>query len=354
ILEEGFLGNMAQKLVETIIGCKTPSPIEVVEHLNTVLRSRICLLDGRMERPIEAANLQEEDYRGGLFKEYLMAGSDLIKTNTVNGAMLPQSMYDMGQRTRDLVYEMNKRGAEVAKRAAAEITKEQPHKPRFVAGAIGVGAGGDEWNQVAVYQQQVQGLLDGGADMLLIESIHNSAACKAAMAAIEQRCRQTNRDTPPIILCTCFDSAGRNLADESIDEFLTSMRRDSCNWAFAIGINCADGAEAHYRQLSQESHCWSQLAAYAEDVEGFCQIVAATSEGVGINFVGGHGTPPCHIEALYKSIEKFSVRELAASPKIVSKAFPTAKTFIIPASTLSDDTVANALGSSLWSDIGPL
>eukprot|EP00421_Protoceratium_reticulatum_P022048 CAMPEP_0168377700 /NCGR_PEP_ID=MMETSP0228-20121227/10959_1 /TAXON_ID=133427 /ORGANISM="Protoceratium reticulatum, Strain CCCM 535 (=CCMP 1889)" /LENGTH=296 /DNA_ID=CAMNT_0008390701 /DNA_START=52 /DNA_END=938 /DNA_ORIENTATION=+ len=237
-----------RKVAETIIAGGTPPPGDVVKYFNSELKRRICFLDGGMGTRIQAEKLEEADYRGERFKdfnqidangvpvslkgnndllvfskadmlvdihkEYFMGGSDICETNTFNGTSISQGEYKM----QDIVYELNKVGAQLAKKAAAEVTKEQPDKPRFVALSVSPSVEDPSfrnvtWDElVAAYVEQIGGLVDGGVDILMIETIFDTQNAKAAIFAVDEYFEQSKKERLPVMIsATIVDNSGRTL-----------------------------------------------------------------------------------------------------------------------------------------------
>ena len=361
-----------QKISQKIIEGKTPTPTEVINYFNAELKKRICFLDGGMGTRIQAEKLEEPDYRGDRFKdfnekdangvpvslkgnndlliftkpdmvkdihkEYFAAGSDICETNTFNGTTVSQGEYKM----QAIVHEMNKKGAELAKKAAAEVTKEEPHKPRFVAGAVGptsrtlsVSPSVEDpsfrnvtWDElVAAYKEQVSGLVDGGVDMLMIETVFDTQNCKAAIFAVDEYFRETKKEKLPVMLsATIVDNSGRTLSGQTIEAFYVSVKH--CN-PFTVGINCALGAaqmKGFYKKLADMNTGWchvypnaglpNAMGGYDEDPEIFSTNILDYAKDGLLNFVGGCcGTFPSHIAAVCKKVEKCPVRKLPELPK---------------------------------------
>merc|ERR1719443_1354666 len=273
-----------------IVNCETPTPDEIVKYFNAELKERICFLDGGMGTRIQAEKLEEADYRGDRFKdfhkidangvpvalkgnndllafskpdlvtaihkEYFDAGSDICETNTFNGTSISQGEYQM----QEVVYELNKVAAQLAKKAAAATTKEEPHKPRFVAGAIGptsrtlsVSPSVEDcsfrnvtWDElVEAYVEQIRGLVDGGVDILMIETVFDTQNCKAAIFAVDEFFQRTGKTRLP--------------AGHSIKAFFVSVQQAKL---FAVGINFALGAgqmKKFYKRLSDINLGWCQV-----------------------------------------------------------------------------------------------
>merc|ERR1719162_1068474 len=274
-----------QVVSDLIIAGKTPTPDQTLKYFNGQLKKRICYLDGGMGTRIQAEDFQEADYRGERFKdfnaidvngvpvslkgnndllilskpqqmtdihkEYYAAGSDICETNTFNGTAISQGEYKM----QAVVYELNKKAAELCKQAAAEVTKEQPDKPRFVAGAVGptsrtlsVSPSVEDpsfrnvtWDDlVESYIEQIGGLVDGGVDLLMIETIFDTQNAKAAIYAVDEYFETTKKDRLPVMIsATIVDNSGRTLSGQTIEGFFISIQHAK---PLTVGINCALGA----------------------------------------------------------------------------------------------------------------
>eukprot|EP00441_Pelagodinium_beii_P006521 CAMPEP_0197703102 /NCGR_PEP_ID=MMETSP1338-20131121/125262_1 /TAXON_ID=43686 ORGANISM="Pelagodinium beii, Strain RCC1491" /NCGR_SAMPLE_ID=MMETSP1338 /ASSEMBLY_ACC=CAM_ASM_000754 /LENGTH=1480 /DNA_ID=CAMNT_0043286995 /DNA_START=99 /DNA_END=4541 /DNA_ORIENTATION=- len=435
-----------QKVAEKIIKGQTPTPTEVLNYFNGELRKRICFLDGGMGTRIQAEMLEEADYRGDQFKdfneidvngvpvslkgnndllvfskptmikdihkEYFMGGSDICETNTFNGTTISQGEYKM----QAVVYELNKKGAELAKQAAAEVTKAEPHKPRFVAGAVGptsrtlsvspkqaaaevtkvephkprfvAGAVGPTsrtlsvspsvedpsyrnvtWDElVEAYKQQISGLVDGGIDLIMIETVFDTQNCKAAIFAVDQYFLETGKERLPVMLsATIVDNSGRTLSGQTVEAFYVSVKHANAFTerlpvmlsativdnsgrtlsgqtveafyvsvkhanAFTVGINCALGAaqmKGFYKALADLNTGWchvypnaglpNAMGGYDEDPEIFSNNILDYAKDGLLNFVGGCcGTFPSHIAAVAKKVKDCPVRKLPELPKYPS------------------------------------
>merc|ERR1719230_2325165 len=198
-----------------------------------------------------------------IHKEYFEGGSDICETNTFNGTTISQGEYKM----QAVVYELNKRGAELAKQAAAEVTKAEPHKPRFVAGAVGptsrtlsVSPSVEDpsfrnvtWDElVESYVEQVGGLVDGGCDLLMIETIFDTQNAKAAIFAVDEYYERNPGKVrlPLMISATIVDNSGRTLSGQTIEAFFVSIKHSK---PLTVGINCALGAgqmKQFYKRLT--------------------------------------------------------------------------------------------------------
>ncbi|NIS38292.1 methionine synthase, partial [Candidatus Saccharibacteria bacterium] len=252
------------------------------------LKKRILILDGAMGTMIQTYKLSEEDFQGDKFKghstklqgnndllsitrpeiikeihrKYLEAGADLIETNTFSANAISQKDYDLV----DQVYEMNLSSAKIAKEASKEISEKTPEKPRYVVGAIGptnrtASLSPDvnkpayrnvNFNQLRdAYYEQVRGLVDGGADLLLVETVFDTLNCKAALYAIEKFFEETGQSLPLMVSVTIVDASGRTLSGQTLEAFLVSVSHAPL---LSIGINCALGAEEmrpHIEELSK-------------------------------------------------------------------------------------------------------
>src|SRR5450432_304335 len=236
------------------------------------LKERILIIDGAMGTMIQRHKLEEADYRGerfkdwhtdvkgnndllsitrpdiitGIHKQYLQAGADIIETNTFSSTVIAQADYDM----QSLAYELNVASAKCARAAADEYTARNPAKPRFVAGAIGplnktLSLSPDVNNPgyravtfdevVAAYLEQIKGLVDGGVDILLIETIFDTLNAKAAIYAIKKYFRDTKKQELPIMISgTITDASGRTLSGQTLEAFYISVSHAN---PLSIGLN---------------------------------------------------------------------------------------------------------------------
>ena len=248
-------------------------------HIKDVLREKILILDGAMGSLIQQYNLTDADYRGERFKnfphevkgnndllsitrpdvikeihaKYFSAGADIAETNTFSGTSIAMADYHM----EDLVYELNFESAKIAREVADEFTAKNPSKPRYVAGSIGpmnrtlslspdVNDPGyravtfDEL--VEAYTEQIRGLVDGGADLLLVETIFDTLNAKAALFAIDHYFKQNPSKPylPVMVSGTITDASGRTLSGQTTEAFLTSVSHMPL---LSVGLNCALGAD---------------------------------------------------------------------------------------------------------------
>lgn len=258
--------------------------------IEDILKERILVLDGAMGTMIQQRNLSEDDFRGKQFKdhpkdlkgnndilcltrpniireiheEYLEAGADIIETNTFSATRIAQADYGLEEE----VYELNKKAAEIASKAANKFTDKTPEKPRFVAGAIGptnktaslspdVNNPGfravtfDELRDA--YYEQAKGLMDGGADLILVETIFDTLNAKAALFAIDQLFEEKGKRLPIMVSGTITDASGRTLSGQTVEAFLYSLSHIPL---LSIGFNCALGAKQlrpHVEELSEKT-----------------------------------------------------------------------------------------------------
>ena len=330
----------------------------VLNDLTALLDRRILLLDGAMGTMIQRYKLTDADFRGERFKdhpkdlkgnsdllvltrpdvigaihrEYLAAGADIIETNTFTSTAIAQADYGLEA----LAYELNLAGARVAREAADEWTARTPDRRRFVAGSIGpmnrtLSISPDVNNPAfrgmtfdearAAYEDQVRGLLDGGVDLLLVETIFDTLNSKAAIAAIEQVFEEKGARVPVIISVTVTDLSGRTLSGQTLDAFYVSIRHAN---PFALGINCALGAREmrpHLEELARlaESYVLCYPNAGLPNAFGeYDQLPAETGDllrdfatGGLVNILGGCcGTTPDHIKAVGAAIEGLKGREV--------------------------------------------
>jgi 5-methyltetrahydrofolate--homocysteine methyltransferase len=341
------------------------SPSATETRLRELLQQRILILDGAMGTMIQRYKLTEADYRGERFKDftgpegvrelfvrgnnellsltrpdviaeihgqYLAAGADLIETNTFGATTVAQDDYHMAH----LAYEMNVASAKIARAACDQYST--PDKPRFVAGALGPtpktasispdvndpAARNVTFDQlVAAYHEQVRGLIDGGADVLLVETIFDTLNCKAALFAIDQYFEETGKTWPIMISGTVTDASGRILSGQTVPAFWNSVRHAK---PLTIGLNCALGAtlmRPYAEELSKIADtfvCIYPNAGLPNPMSdtGFDELPADTSallkefaEAGFINIAGGCcGTTPAHIKAIADILQTQTPRQL--------------------------------------------
>jgi 5-methyltetrahydrofolate--homocysteine methyltransferase len=330
-----------------------------MKNIRTELKKRILIIDGAMGTMIQRHKLEEEDYRGERFKDwhtdvkgnndllsitqpeiiigihklYLEAGADIIETNTFSSTVIAQADYDM----QPLAYELNVASAKCARIAADEYTAKNPDKPRFVAGAIGPlnktlslspdvnnpGFRAVTFDEVAAaYTEQIKGLVDGGVDVLLVETIFDTLNAKAAIYAIQNYFR-TNLlpELPVMISGTITDASGRTLSGQTLEAFYTSVMHAN---PLSVGLNCALGASemrSHIEELSQIASCHvsaypnaglpNAFGEYDEQPHETAHIIEEWAANGWLNIVGGCcGTTPEHIKHIAEEVSKFKTREL--------------------------------------------
>mgnify|MGYP001261575296 FL=1 len=323
---------------------------EVRSQLTQALAGRILLVDGAMGTMIQRRGLSEADFRGNRFREhdrdlkgdndllvltrpdvienihheYLEAGSDIIETNTFNGTSVSQADYGLEA----IVYELNVEAARLAKRASTVWTNRTPNRPRFVAGAIGptnrtLSISPDVNDPAArpitfdalrdAYAEQARGLLDGGVDLLLVETIFDTLNAKAAIVALREEFEQRGYDVPVMLSVTVTDRSGRTLSGQTIDAFYVSTRHAL---PFSVGINCALGAREMRPYLAELSNqastfvsCYpnaglpNEFGGYDELPDETGQLLREFAESGLVNIVGGCcGTTPDHIRAIAQAV----------------------------------------------------
>ncbi|MGD9571955.1 MAG: methionine synthase [Thermoleophilia bacterium] len=334
--------------------------------LDRLLADRILILDGATGTMIQRHTLDEDDFRGDLLAEhpqplkgnndlltltrpdvitgihqaFLEAGADIVETNTFSSTSVAQADYA----TEHLVHRLNVEAARLAREAADEWTARTPDRPRFVAGAIGptnrtlsISPDVEDPSKRAItfeelraaYAEQVRGLVEGGADLLLVETIFDTLNAKAAIAAIEDVARETGRRLPLMISVTITDNSGRTLSGQTIEAFWTTIAHSR---PFSVGINCALGAaqmRPYMVDLSRVASCWTSCYpnaglpnAFGEYDEGPPETSAelrAYAEGGLVNILGGCcGTTPDHIRAIAQAVE-------GQAPRVIPVPVPTTR-----------------------------
>lgn len=330
--------------------------------IQDILKSRILILDGAMGTMIQRYKLNEEQYKGERFKnteilqkgnndlltltqasiieqihrEYLEAGADIIETNTFNSTSI--SMEDYGMQ--EYVREMNIEAAKIARKVADEFTNKNPNRPRFVAGSVGptnkttsMSPRVDEpmYRDVTFddlrmsYEEQIEALMDGGIDVILLETVFDTLNAKAGLFAAQNIFQKTGREVPIMLSVTLSDKAGRTLSGQTIEGFLTSISHINL---LSVGLNCSFGAsemKPHLKQLKRISPLFvsaypnaglpNQLGEYDETPKKMAsQIREFIEEGL-VNIIGGCcGTTPEHIAEFVNLVEG----ETAPSPSLSS------------------------------------
>ena len=324
----------------------------IQEHLE----NRILVLDGAMGTMIQRYNLEEDDFRGERFKTfsnplagnndllsisrpdiikdihraYFEAGADIAETNTFSSTSIAQEDYHL----ESLAYELNLESAKIAREVADEFTSKEPSKPRFVAGAIGPtnksASISPDVNDPAFrnvsfeeltisYKEQAKGLLDGGADMLLVETIFDTLNAKAALFGIQELFDETEKVVPVMISGTITDASGRTLSGQTTEAFLISISHYPL---LSVGLNCALGASMlrpYLKALSDNTDFHvsahpnaglpNEFGEYDETPEDMAsQIEEFMKQGL-VNIIGGCcGTTPEHIKAIAQIAAKYEPR----------------------------------------------
>ncbi len=318
--------------------------------LREALEARILVLDGAMGTMIQDYELGEADYRGERFADwptelrgnndllsltqpdivraihtaFLDAGADIVETNTFNSTAISQADYGM----EELVYELNLASARLAREAAERATASSPRKPRFVAGALGptsrTASLSPDVNDpgfrnvtfdelVAAYREAASGLVDGGCDYLLVETVFDTLNCKAALFGIEDLFERAGTRLPVMVSGTITDASGRTLSGQVPEAFWNSIRHAS---PLAVGLNCALGARDLRPYLEELSHvadvflsCYpnaglpNAFGGYDETPDYMAGVLREFSESGFLNIVGGCcGTTPEHIGAIADAV----------------------------------------------------
>ena len=319
---------------------------DLTEELSAALRERILVMDGAMGTMIQRHELTEDDYRGerfagwgqdlkgnsdllsltrpdvirGIHREYLDAGADMVETNTFNAQRISQADYAMS----DLSYEMNLESARLARLECDAATAQTPDRPRYVAGAMGPtnttasispdvndpGKRNVSFDQlVDAYLEQANGLVDGGADLLLVETIFDTLNAKAAIFALETLFEERGRRWPVVISGTITDASGRTLSGQVTEAFWNSVRHAR---PLAVGLNCALGAtdmRPYIAELSRLADCFvscypnaglpNAFGEYDETPEQTAEVLEEFATSGLVNLLGGCcGTTPAHVTAI--------------------------------------------------------
>ncbi|MBL7852998.1 MAG: homocysteine S-methyltransferase family protein [Cyclobacteriaceae bacterium] len=320
------------------------------------IQKRILVLDGAMGTMIQRHKLEDADFRGERFKnhpsplkgnndllsitrpdiildihrQYLEAGADIIETNTFSATTIAQADYHL----EEAVYDINYQSARIARQAADEFTRKTPDKPRFVAGAMGPtnktasispdvnnpGYRAITFDQLKeAYRQQAKALLEGGADLLLVETVFDTLNAKAALFAIQELFDQLGRQVPIMVSGTITDASGRTLSGQTTEAFLVSVSHVPL---FSIGLNCALGASQlrpYLQVLNEQAPFYvsaypnaglpNEFGHYDQTPEEMAaQVEEYLKEGL-VNVLGGCcGTTPAHIRKIAELTEKYKPR----------------------------------------------
>ena len=327
-----------------------------MKRIEEVIKDRILVLDGAMGTMIQQHDLKEHDFRKNWFEDhqsslkgnndllsltrpdiiesihraYFEAGADIVETNTFSGTSIAQSDYNLEK----YVYEINLHGAQIAKKVAQEFTKKEPLKPRFVAGSIGPtnrtasispdvndpGYRNTNFDQLVIaYKEQIHALLDGGVDVLLIETVFDTLNAKAALFAVEEVFSASKNRVPVMISGTITDASGRTLTGQTTEAFLISISHFPL---LSVGLNCALGArdmQPYLKTLATKSSFHvsahpnaglpNEFGAYDETPEMMCEQLKKFLDDGLINIIGGCcGTTPDHIKAIAELASNYKPR----------------------------------------------
>ncbi|AWH74157.1 5-methyltetrahydrofolate--homocysteine methyltransferase [Dokdonia sp. Dokd-P16] len=327
-------------------------------QLTCALEERILVLDGAMGTMLQAYNFSEEDFRGERFKDfhlsvkgnndmlsltqpaaiadvhrkYFEAGADIVETNTFSSTTIAMADYEM----EEYVYDLNYASAKIAKEVAQSFTEKEPHKPRFVAGSIGPtnktasmspdvndpGFRAVSFEELRVaYKQQVEALLDGGVDMLLVETVFDTLNAKACLFAIEEVKEERNSDIPIMVSGTITDASGRTLSGQTAEAFLISISHIPL---LSVGFNCALGASQLQPHLEAIANVTSYgisahpnaglpnaFGEYDETPEQMATQIKKYIDKDLVNIVGGCcGTTPAHIKAIAQLVKGVTPRSI--------------------------------------------
>lgn len=329
-----------------------------MDRLKKLAKERILILDGAMGTALQKLKLQEEDYRKvcfqdhghelkgnadamnlsnpdviqGVYRAYYEAGADIIETNTFSATPISQEDYGLEDRAYDIAFA----GAKLARDLADELTAENPDRPRFVAGSMGPtnktlsvspkvedpgyrAISFDEMKEA--YRQNASGLLDGGADYLLIETIFDTLNAKAAIMAVEELKEERGEEIEVVLSVTITDKSGRTLSGQTVEAFWYSIRHAK---PLAVGMNCAFGAadlRPFITALSEKADTLicaypnaglpNELGAYTETPDMTASELCLWADAGLLNIVGGCcGTTPDHIAAIAKAMTAYKPRQI--------------------------------------------
>jgi 5-methyltetrahydrofolate--homocysteine methyltransferase len=326
--------------------------------IQEILKERILILDGAMGTMIQRHTLEEEDFRGDrwpnhpsplkgnndllsitrpdiikdIHRQYYEAGADFAETNTFSGTTIAQADYGL----QEAVYDINYQSAKIAKEVADEMTAKEPHKPRFVIGTMGPtnrtasmspdvndpGYRAINYDQlVTAYTEQAGALLDGGADILMVETIFDTLNAKAALFACQVVLDERNIEIPIMVSGTITDASGRTLSGQTTESFLISVEHMPL---LSIGLNCALGAnelKQYSDVLSKKSPFFTsahpnaglpnEFGEYDESPEDMAAQVKEFLEDGMLNILGGCcGTTPPHIKAMADLAKNYKPRTI--------------------------------------------
>ena len=332
-------------------------------EIQKILSKRILTLDGAMGSLIQTHNLIENDYRGKILsdhpqdlkgnhdllsltcpdiiedihKSYLSAGADIIETNTFNSNAISQSDYNLEK----YVYNLNLQAAKIARKAADYFSNQTPNQPRFVAGILGPTSRTSSMSPdvndpsyrnvtfdglAATYSDQCNGLLDGGVDIIMVETVFDTLNCKAALYAIQETFEKRGKSVPVMVSVTITDASGRTLSGQTIEAFWYSVRHMEL---LSVGINCALGAVEMRPFLADLSAVAdvpisvhpnaglpNELGEYDQSPEFMADIIGEFASSGLVNIVGGCcGTTPEHIKAIFQKVQSIPPRTIPKIPE---------------------------------------
>lgn len=327
------------------------------------IQKRILVLDGAMGTMLQDYKFSEEDFRGERFKDfpvllkgnndllsltqpqaiaeihrkYFIAGADLVETNTFSSTTIAMADYQMEH----LVYELNYESARIAKKVADEFTEKEPHKPRFVVGTLGPtnrtasmspdvndpGYRAVTFDELRIaYKQQAEGLIDGGADILMVETVFDTLNAKAGLFAIEEVKSERNIDIPIMVSGTITDASGRTLSGQTAEAFLISISHIPL---LSVGFNCALGAnllQPHLETIAGKTDFAvsahpnaglpNAFGEYDETPEEMANQIEEYLKKNLVNIIGGCcGTNPNHIKSIAEVASKYEPRALVIPVK---------------------------------------
>ena len=335
--------------------------------IKEALQERILVIDGAMGTMIQRHKLLEEDYRGtrfanwhsdvkgnndllcitqpdivtGIHLQYLEAGADIIETNTFSSTSIAMADYDM----QALAYELNVAAAKCAREAIQQYKAKHPNSTKkYIAGAIGPlnktlslspdvnnpGYRAVTFDEVVVaYTEQIRGLVDGGVDLILVETIFDTLNAKAAIFAIKEYFRKIGQPELPIMISgTITDASGRTLSGQTLEAFYTSVTHAK---PLSVGLNCALGAQemrAHIEELSQIATCYTSaypnaglpnaMGEYDEQPHETAHFIEEWAQNKFVNIVGGCcGTTPDHIKHIADNVRSIQPRKLPIVDKTI-------------------------------------
>ncbi|WGK65456.1 homocysteine S-methyltransferase family protein [Croceiramulus getboli] len=325
-------------------------------RIQSLLQQRVLVLDGAMGTMLQAYQFTEEDFRGERFahckqalqgnndllsltqpeaiaevhRNYFEAGADIVETNTFSATSIGMADYQL----EEYVFELNQQSAAIARQVADEFTRKNPDQPRFVAGSIGPtnktasmspdvndpGFRAVDFEELRqAYREQVEGLLAGGVDLLLVETVFDTLNAKAALFAIQQLLEEQQKEIPIMVSGTITDASGRTLSGQTAEAFLISIAHIPL---LTVGFNCALGAaqlQPHIEILAHRAACGvsahpnaglpNAFGAYDQSPQEMAALMEPYLEKGLVNIIGGCcGTTPAHIRAIAEVARKYQPR----------------------------------------------